>query len=65
MVVTIPSQQAMEVLQIEEADCWFEYLEETRASQKPAIPKSSPWAWSKLKKRLRAISSRRKLLAQT
>ena len=49
-----------EALAIEEADAWFEYLEVTRA-QTPAgrYAEVEPWAWARLKQRLRAVERKR------
>jgi hypothetical protein len=52
-------QEAMELLLIEEADAWFEYLETTRAQSKGRYGEVEPWAWSRLSQRLRAIRARR------
>ena len=41
-----------ELLLIEEADAWFEYLAATRSQ-------IEPWAWARLSQRLRAIRTRR------
>jgi hypothetical protein len=48
-----------EVLQIEEADAWFEYLEETRGQSDSRYSDIEPWAWARLTQRLRAIKTRR------
>ena len=52
-------QEAMEVLLIEEADAWFEYLETTRAQSAVRYVEVEPWAWARLSQRLRAIRARR------
>ena len=52
-------QEAMELLLIEEADAWFEYLEATRAQSAVRYVEVEPWAWSRLAQRLRAIRARR------
>jgi hypothetical protein len=56
-----PLQEAEELLQIEEADAWFEYLEATRnmSSQHARYQEVEPWAWSRLNVRLKAIKARR------
>jgi hypothetical protein len=51
--------QALELLMIEEADAWFEYLEATRGQTATRYAEVEPWAWSRLKQRLRAIATRR------
>ena len=55
------SQEADELLQIEEADAWFEYLEATRhvTSLEKRYLEVEPWAWARLNQRLRAIKTRR------
>ena len=52
-------QEAMELLLIEEADAWFEYLEATRAQSASRYVEIEPWAWARLAQRLRAIRARR------
>jgi hypothetical protein len=54
-------QEALELLLIEEADAWFEYLEVTRA-QSARYLEIEPWAWTRLSQRLRAIRDRRQTL---
>ncbi len=51
--------EAEELLQIEEADAWFEYLEATRAQGESRYKELEPWAWARLTQRLRAIRRRR------
>ena len=48
-----------EVLLIEEADAWFEYLESTREESETPYAEIEPWAWSRLTQRLRAIRAMR------
>ena len=52
-------QEAIELLLIEEADAWFEYLEATRAQSAARYVEVEPWAWARLSQRLRAIRARR------
>ncbi len=52
-------REAHELLLIEEADAWFEYLEATRAQTPLRYGEIEPWAWARLKQRLRAINARR------
>ena len=47
-------QEAMELLLIEEADAWFEYLEATRGQTAARYREVEPWAWARLTQRLRA-----------
>jgi hypothetical protein len=50
---------AEELLQIEEADAWFEYLEATRGQSETRYAEVEPWAWARLAQRLRAVRARR------
>jgi hypothetical protein len=54
-------QEAEELLEMEEADAWFEYLEATRtlANHERRYGELEPWAWSRLNQRLKAIRARR------
>ena len=52
-------RQAYELLLIEEADAWFEYLEATRGQTAVRYGEVEPWAWARLRQRLRAIRARR------
>jgi hypothetical protein len=51
--------EALELLQIEETDAWFEYLEATRGQKPGRYLEVEPWAWTRLQQRLRAIAARR------
>ena len=53
------NQEAFELLLIEEADAWFEYLESTRGQSETRYREVEPWAWARLAQRLRAIGARR------
>ena len=55
----VGSEHAEELLMIEEADAWFEYLEATRAQSKSRYAEVEPWAWARLSQRLRAVRTRR------
>ena len=58
--VPVPDTElAGELLQIEEADAWFEYLEATRAQAETRYGELEPWAWARLSQRLRALRTRR------
>ncbi|HEX6763256.1 MAG TPA: hypothetical protein VF094_10695 [Gaiellaceae bacterium] len=57
------NQEAHELLLIEEADAWFEYLESTRSQTERRYAEVEPWAWARLTQRLRAIRARRARLA--
>ena len=52
-------RDAEKLLLIEEADAWFEYLEATRGQTELRYQEVEPWAWARLRQRLRAISTRR------
>ena len=52
-------REAEELLLIEEADAWFEYLEATRGQTPLRYREVEPWAWARLNQRLRAIRARR------
>jgi hypothetical protein len=52
-------REAHELLLIEEADAWFEYLEATRGQSALRYKEVEPWAWARLAQRLRAIKTRR------
>ena len=51
--------EAEELLMIEEADAWFEYLEATRAQSAVRYKEVEPWAWARLSQRLRAVRAKR------
>jgi hypothetical protein len=59
-----PQAEAEELLQIEEADAWFEYLESIRnlSCSEPRYGEVEPWAWARLSVRLRTIRTRRSKL---
>jgi hypothetical protein len=57
-----PLQEAEELLQIEEADAWFEYLEATRNVTNARYREVEPWAWARLNVRLKALRARRSKL---
>ena len=52
-------REAHELLLIEEADAWFEYLEATRAQSALRYKEVEPWAWARLTQRLRAIRTKK------
>ena len=52
-------REAQELLLIEEADAWFEYLEATRAQSAVRYKEVEPWAWARLSQRLRAIKTKK------
>ena len=56
-------REAHELLLIEEADAWFEYLEATHGQTAVRYAELEPWAWARLSQRLRAIRARRARLS--
>ena len=52
-------REAEELLLIEEADAWFEYLEATHGQSETRYRELEPWAWARLMQRMRAIKTRR------
>ena len=52
-------REAEELLLIEEADAWFEYLESTQSQSETRYREIEPGAWARLSQRLRAIRARR------
>jgi len=54
-----PRREAEELLLIEEADAWFEYLEATRGQTALRYGEVEPWAWARLGQRLRAVRAKR------
>ena len=54
-----PKREAHELLMIEEADAWFEYLEAIRGQTETRYKEVEPWAWARLSQRLRAIRTKR------
>jgi hypothetical protein len=52
-------REAIELLLIEEADAWFEYLAATRGQGDARYGQIEPWAWARLSQRLRVIKTRR------
>ena len=45
---TANMELAEELLQLEEADAWFEYLESTRGQSETRYSELEPWAWARL-----------------
>ena len=54
-----PNRHAFELLLIEEADAWFEYADATKGQAGGRYEEIEPWAWARLRQRLRAIKTRR------
>jgi hypothetical protein len=55
-------READELLLIEEADAWFEYLAATRGQSPVRYQELEPWAFARLSQRLRAIRTKRQKL---
>lgn len=53
------TREARELLMIEEADAWFEYLESTRGQTELRYKELEPWAWARLSQRLRVVLVKR------
>jgi hypothetical protein len=60
--VATTRREAHELLLIEEADAWFEYLAATRGQTAVRYKEVEPWAWARLSQRLRAIRTKRQKL---
>ena len=56
---TFDYDEAYELLLIEEADAWFEYLEATRGQTAQRYHEVESWAWSRLNQRIRSVRARR------
>jgi hypothetical protein len=52
------TNEAEELLLIEEADAWFEYLEATRGQSEVRYQEVEPGAWARLSQRVRAVRAR-------
>lgn len=52
-------EDVRELLEIEEADAWFEYLSSTREAPPSCYANVERWAWARLCGRLRSIKARR------
>ena len=57
--MVVAKREAEELLLIEEADAWFEYLEVTRSQSENRYHEVEPWAWARLSQHLRTIKGRR------
>lgn len=62
-MVARPNREAQELLAIEEADAWFEYVDATRHESGARYAEIEPWAWARLQQRLRSLAARRARLA--
>lgn len=59
MRVVGSKEDVRELLEIEEADAWFEYLRVTREVPRARYAEVELWAWARLRGRLHAIRARR------
>ncbi|MHB8059307.1 MAG: hypothetical protein ACYDHO_00525 [Gaiellaceae bacterium] len=59
MRATRSREDVRELLEIEEADAWFEYLCATREAPASCYSTVEHWAWLRLRGRLRSIRARR------
>jgi hypothetical protein len=57
--MAVHESEAYELLMIEEADAWFEYLEAIRGQTETRYREVEPWAWARLQQRRRAVAARR------
>jgi hypothetical protein len=57
--MTVVRREVYELLMIEEADAWFEYLEAIREKGEVRYAELEPWAWARLTQRLRLVRKRR------
>jgi hypothetical protein len=57
---TQDTRDERDALAVEEADAWFEYLESTQAELSTGrYDELEPWAWARLRQRLKAIERKR------
>lgn len=61
--MTRPTRSAREILHVEVLDAWFEYLAATHDQPTARYEEVEPWAWTRLRNRLRAIEARRAAIA--
>ena len=57
------TELAEELLQLEEADAWFEYADATKTEMGTRYAEIEPWAWARLQQRLRIVRTRRSRLS--
>lgn len=63
-MATMTPSRAEELLAVDEADAWHEYLEATRR-QGARYEEVEPWAWNRLAVRLRTVEARRSVLVDS
>jgi hypothetical protein len=60
---TEDTRHPLDALAIEVADAWFEYLESTQAELSTGrYDDVEPWAWARLRQRLKAVERERERL---
>ena len=59
MIARRSREYVRELLEIEEADAWFEYLRLTRDAPESCYANVELWAWARLRGRLHSIRARR------
>jgi len=63
--MTAAETHAKALLRSEELSAWHEYLTATRHQPEARYDEVEPWAWARLRARLRAVTARRHRLART
>jgi hypothetical protein len=64
-MATMTPSRAEELLAIDEAAAWFEYLEATHGQPLRRYEEVEPWAWTRLGQRLRTVAARRDKLVDS
>jgi hypothetical protein len=64
VIVVMERQGAIGVLAVEEKAAWMEYLDSTRGLPETRYREVEPWAWAKLRQKLRAIRARRRAVEE-
>src|SRR5213592_125651 len=59
--MALANEQAHELLWMEEADAWFEYLDSVRGQSAVRYLEVEPWAWARLAQTLREAGPRPRL----
>jgi len=59
MTATAADTHAQALLRSEELSAWSEYLTATRYQPEARYDEVEPWAWERLRSRLRAVTARR------
>ena len=64
-MVRARTQAQLETLQNDETNAWFEYLDAIRGQSSARYEEVEPWAWTRLRRRLKAINDRRAVIGPT